>query len=118
MRLRLLMTALSFFSCTTIRAPPAGAPPKTEAGAKARKLIEDGARLVDVRTRGEFEDGHIEGALNIPVDVVKDRAAELEPRDKPVVVYCRSGHRSAIAAKILREAGFSQVYDMGSIRNW
>jgi len=56
---------------------------------------------------------------NVAVSELKGRLRELEPfREKTVVVYCRSGHRSAIAAGILRDAGFTRVYDLGSIHNW
>ena len=49
---------------------------------------------------------------------LKDRLAEREPKDKPLVVYCRTGHRSAAAARMLRDAGFNRVFDLGSIKNW
>ena len=88
------------------------------AGSSVKDKIKAGARIVDVRTPAEFADGAYPGAANIPLSVLPARMRELEPKDKPVVVYCRSGHRSAIAAKILRDAGYSQVYDLGSIRNW
>ena len=75
-----------------------------------------GATLVDVRTPEEFASGHAEGARNIPVDEVGARLAEL-PRDKPVVVYCASGARSAQAAATLARAGYT-VRDMGTLEAW
>ena len=87
-------------------------------GAKARELVTNGARLVDVRTASEFADGHIEGAVNIPVQDLERRVEELEDRSDAVVVYCRSGRRSAQAKKILESAGFAQVYDLGGIGRW
>jgi phage shock protein E len=81
---------------------------------QARALVKDGARLVDVRTPEEFAAGHLEGAINLPVDTLKSRAAaELAPSDAPVVLYCRSGRRSAQAAALLGELGFTQVHDLG-----
>lgn len=84
----------------------------------AHALMEKGGRLVDVRTPSEFASGHLEGALNIPVDQIANRLDELAPKDKPVVLYCRSGARSGRAASILRNAGFSEVHNLGTIGRW
>jgi len=73
--------------------------------------------LVDVRTPEEFSGGHIPGAVNIPLQELETRLTEI-PADSPVVLYCRSGNRSAQAADILREAGYSRVYDLGGINAW
>lgn len=73
--------------------------------------------LVDVRTAEEFASGHIPGAVNIPLQELEGRLAEV-PADSPVVVYCRSGNRSAQAADLLHEAGYTQVYDLGGITAW
>jgi rhodanese-related sulfurtransferase len=86
-------------------------------GAEARKLVENGAILVDVRTIEEFAQGRIEGAKNIPVQNLEARMSEL-PKDKAIVVYCRSGARSSRAMRMLKEKGFTQVYDIGGISNW
>jgi len=73
--------------------------------------------LVDVRTPEEFASGHIQNAVNIPVETLQTRLDEV-PGGVPVVVYCRSGNRSASAAQILVENGFQQVYDLGGIKDW
>lgn len=73
--------------------------------------------LVDVRTPEEFAAGHIPGAVNIAVETLESRLEEI-PTDQPVVVYCRSGNRSATAADILVSAGYNPVYDLGGIINW
>jgi len=74
--------------------------------------------ILDVRTPDEFNEGHIEGAVLIPVDELERRLDEL-PKDKPIITYCRSGVRSRNAANILLENGFSKVYDMkGGIIEW
>ncbi len=73
--------------------------------------------LVDVRTPEEFRTGHIPGALNIDVQVIAQRLDEL-PKNKPIVLYCRSGNRSNIAARMLLRAGYSDVYDLGGIGDW
>jgi phage shock protein E len=87
-------------------------------GAEARQLVHAGARLVDVRTPGEFAAGHIPGAINIPVQQLDSRLGELEPKNATIVVYCRSGSRSATAAGILKNAGFDVVRDLGSMSRW
>lgn len=86
-------------------------------GLRARALVEDGATLLDVRTPAEFAQGHLPNAVNIPVDAIARRVGELD-RTKPVIVYCRSGHRSQGAGKQLRNLGFRDVYDLGSLRSW
>ncbi len=77
------------------------------------------AVLLDVRFMEEYEEIRIPGSILIPVTELADRLDEL-PKDaqKPIVVYCRSGNRSATAAGILIDAGFPLVYDMGGINNW
>jgi rhodanese-related sulfurtransferase len=86
--------------------------------ARARELVSAGARLVDVRSTGEFASGHIDGALNIPVDQLAARIGEIGPKDKPVVVYCASGMRSARAAGLLKSVGFATVEDLGPMSRW
>ena len=86
--------------------------------AEARQLVDRGAFLLDVRTPGEFDSGHVEGAVNIPVQSLAQRLMELPPTDKPVVVYCRSGGRSAQAAALLRQAGWTEVHDVGPMPPW
>jgi len=73
--------------------------------------------ILDVRTPEEFNEAHIEGVMLIPVDTLEDRLNEL-PKDKPIITYCKVGGRSATAAAILVENGFTQVYDMGGITDW
>ena len=84
----------------------------------ARNLVAEGARLLDVRSPEEFAGGHLPGAIHIPVDELQARIYELEPRDAGVVVYCRSGRRSARAAELLRTSGFDAVHDLGSMSDW
>ena len=73
--------------------------------------------IIDVRTKEEYDEGHIGGATLLPVQELEDRLNEL-PKDKPIIVYCRSGNRSRTAAGILVNNGFTQVYDMGGIGDW
>lgn len=80
--------------------------------AKARQMVANGALLLDVRTPGEYADGHVDGAVNIPVQELGSRMKELGPTKRPVVVYCRSGGRSATATGMMRAAGY-EVLDVG-----
>ncbi|MDQ7026898.1 MAG: rhodanese-like domain-containing protein [Anaerolineae bacterium] len=73
--------------------------------------------LIDVRTRQEYAEGFIEGSINIPVEELASRLSEV-PQDIPVVVYCRSGNRSARAATILVENNYGEVYDLGGVIQW
>lgn len=82
-----------------------------------RALVQKGALLVDVRTPDEYASGHVDGALNLPVQELPARLSELGPTSRPVVVYCRSGARSARAAELIRQAGY-QVKDFGPMSAW
>jgi rhodanese-related sulfurtransferase len=96
---------------------PASGNTRSIDGAEARRLVaEEGAFLLDVRSTEEFGSGHVEGATNIPIQELDSRLAEV-PEDKPVVVYCLSGGRSAMAARELTAAG-RDVYDLGPMSAW
>ena len=88
--------------------------------AKARLDSGDDLTLLDVRTREEFAAGHIPGAVCLPVEEVsaETAAAVLPQTDGEILVYCRSGRRSALAAKSLAALGYSRVYDFGGILSW
>lgn len=74
--------------------------------------------LLDVRQPSEFESGHIKGATLIPLGALPDRLAEI-PKDRPIVVYCRSGNRSARAAAFLKEQGYTKVENLsGGMNAW
>jgi phage shock protein E len=85
---------------------------------EAKRLAAAGALLLDVRTPAEFAQGHLPGARNIPVAELPDRLAELDDPARDIVVYCRSGMRSARAAAVLRRAGHRAVHDLGAMTNW
>ncbi|MBK8252815.1 MAG: rhodanese-like domain-containing protein [Polyangiaceae bacterium] len=85
--------------------------------ARAHELVGQGATLVDVRSPEEFTEGHIQGAVNVPVGELGGKLASI-PKDKPVVVYCHSGMRSKRAASALKDAGYTQVYDLGAMSRW
>ena len=74
--------------------------------------------LVDVRTAPEWQQGHIDGAVNVPLSRLGDQLSELHA-DRPLVVYCTSGYRSAIAASLLRREGLPRVADLvGGLGAW
>lgn len=85
-----------------------GAGPQTDYSA----LVKNGAPIIDVRTKGEFQGGHIKGSQNIPLDVLKGHLSKLD-KTKPVIVCCASGMRSASAKGILKSNGFTEVYNGG-----
>jgi phage shock protein E len=76
--------------------------------------IKAGAKIVDVRSPGEFQSGAYPGAVNIPVQELERRLGEL-PTDGPIVVYCASGGRSAAAERLLRTRGFADVVNGGGL---
>ncbi len=78
------------------------------------------AVLLDVRENSEYAEGHIQNSVHIPLSALDKQMAQLESaRGKPVVIGCRSGHRSARACGMLRKAGFEQVYNLrGGVMAW
>lgn|SRR5574341_193757 len=96
----------------------ASVPPGVVDGATAQRLVAAGAKLVDVRTQQEFDAGHVPGAVLIPYDQISSRAPELGSKDTPIVLYCRTGRRTAIAAKALEALGFTRVWDMQGMSSW
>jgi phage shock protein E len=85
-----------------------------------QKLISENKvpyKLVDVRTAEEFASGHIPTAVNIPYDVILDKPPT-EDKSALIVVYCRSGSRSAMAYRSLKGAGYTNVVNFGGIGKW
>jgi rhodanese-related sulfurtransferase len=84
------------------------------------ELIQDGERdylLVDVRTSGEYAGGHIPTAVNIPYQNIVEGLPD-GPKNRLIIVYCRTGSRSGHAERSLRNAGYSNVVDYGGILSW
>jgi rhodanese-related sulfurtransferase len=84
---------------------------------EARKLIEDGAQLVDVRAEHEWEVGRIAGATHLPLAELAERAGEID-KDRPVVLYCRGGNRSTMATQALADAGYDAAKLSEGIVGW
>ena len=81
-------------------------------------MVAAGAVLLDVRTPAEFQQGHLPGAINIPVGEVAARVAEIGPPTTAVVTYCQAGGRSARAAATLTQLGFKKVLNLGPKSAW
>ena len=90
-------------------------------GAKAKALMdsESGYIIIDARTQEEYDQGHIPGAILIPEYEIADRSEkELPDKEQLILVYCRSGRRSKIAAEKLVKLGYSNVKEFGGIIDW
>lgn len=88
-------------------------------GTQARQMISyQGAIVIDVRTTDEYRARHVPGALHFPVESLGMDLHYLGDFNRPIIVYCRSGRRSAAAMKTLIQAGFGEVYNMGPLENW
>lgn len=88
---------------------------------EAKEIMEQNESCVvlDVREKDEYEEGHIAGAILIPYTEIKEQAEEKLPdKEQLILVYCRSGRRSAIAAESLVELGYGNVKDFGGIIDW
>jgi rhodanese-related sulfurtransferase len=87
--------------------------------AKTRLDADKGIIILDVRTKEEFVEKHIPGALLLPVDTIADKASTVIPeKTKTYFIYCRSGNRSATAAAQLVSMGYTSIYDFGGIIDW
>jgi phage shock protein E len=82
-------------------------------GTDFKKLVAEGAIIVDVRTPAEYKSGHIQGSLNIPVDVIKGKVDDLRKKNKTIITCCRSGARSGMVKGILVSAGID-AYNGGA----
>ena len=89
---------------------------KSISSTQAEKLIKDSSDLIiiDVRRYSEFKQGRIPNAINIPVEELEWEIEELKENiDKPILVYCKAGHKSALACQMLEEEGFNNLYNLG-----
>lgn len=84
---------------------------------EARKMVAEGAQLVDVRADHEWEAGRIGGATHVPLAQLPERLGDID-KDRPVVLYCRGGNRSSMAAAALADAGYDAVKLSEGIVGW
>ena len=88
---------------------------------EAKNIMDSGEEhiILDTREQDEFDEGHIPGAILIPYTEIENKAIELMPdKDKLILVYCRSGRRSKIAAESLAKLGYTDVKEFGGIIDW
>lgn len=80
------------------------------------EVINNGATLIDVRSKGEFASGSLKNAINIPLNEISSKVKSLKNKEN-IVVFCRSGMRSKQAQSILKQAGITNVFNGGSLQN-
>ena len=115
---RLLLAALLVLFLAGCGQSPAGASVDISVDEALRLWQNKEAIIIDVRTPGEYRDGHIPGVVNIPLDELEKRIGEI-PKDKKVVLICRTGSRSAQGTRLLRSKGFNNVYNStGGMSTW
>jgi rhodanese-related sulfurtransferase len=112
----LTVTGLALTSCSSTPSPTADPAPQVRVveAAEVQSLLDDGARVLDVRTPEEFAAGHLRGATNLDVQAAdfRQRAGELD-KDATYVLYCRSGGRAGAAGDMLADMGFTDVVNAG-----
>ena len=77
------------------------------------ELVKKGAVILDVRSKSEYDGGHIKNSINIPVDQLQKNLSKLKDRDKTIITCCASGMRSASAKSILQNNGYKNVHNGG-----
>lgn len=82
-----------------------------------RQLLAQGAQLIDVRSTMEFSQGALNGAINLPVNTIQSSIESID-KEKPVLLYCRSGARSGMVQQFLISLGFQDVYNIGSYNKY
>ena len=110
---------LSLLMLTGCAGEPAGYTQISQEKAAELMSTEENYIILDVRTAGEFADGHITGAVNIPNESIGPEVSSLLPdKDQLILVYCRSGNRSKQASQKLSDLGYTQVMEFGGINTW
>ncbi|TXI62246.1 MAG: rhodanese-like domain-containing protein [Flavobacterium sp.] len=120
MKLKVLSLVFLFFGLTSCLKNQADGVQVLDVAKYEKNMAQPDVQLVDVRTPEEFSEGHLENAINIDVtaDDFDAKVASLD-KEKPVMVYCKSGGRSAKASARLKELGFKTITDLeGGITNW
>ena len=116
-----LLTLALPFGCVGCVSDGGSATYEQISGAEAKALMdsESGYVIIDARTQEEYDEGHIPGAILIPEYEIADRAEkELPDKNQLILVYCRSGRRSKIAAEELVKLGYTNVKEFGGIIDW
>lgn len=121
----LVLAAVTLFSCQVfaVESENSGALPDFDLGLASRLLDEENGLLLDIRTEAEFQLGHITGATFIPFLEFSQYLSKIEKlpnndRDRPIVLYCRTGRRAGIVKKVLLQEGYTRVTNMGGMKAW
>lgn len=119
----LALIALPLSGCTKLTPTPKEEKQEyqTITSEKAKEMIDNDPDIIilDVRTEEEYNSGHIENALLIPDSDIESQApTALTDKEATILVYCRSGRRSALASKKLSDLGYTNIYDFGGILDW
>ena len=117
----LLLAVLMLTACGQDKENDQGAVYVNITAEEAKKIMdtEEGYIILDVRTQEEYDQGHIPGAIVISHEEIEEKANEMLPnKDQLILVYCRSGRRSKIAAEALVELGYTNIKEFGGIINW
>ena len=117
----LLLAVLMLTACGQDKENDQGAVYVNITAEEAKKIMdtEEGYIILDVRTQEEYDQGHIPGAILIPHTEIDARAEEvLTDKDQLILVYCRSGRRSKLAAEALVELGYTNIKEFGGIIDW
>ncbi len=121
-KLILILTALMLLpACGQAKEKDQGAVYMNITAAEAKQIMDsqEGYMILDVRSQSEYDEGHIPGAILIPNTEIEARAEEnLPDKDQLILVYCRSGRRSKMAAEILAELGYTNIREFGGIIDW
>ena len=81
----------------------------------AREWLNKGARVIDVRSEGEYQEKHLPGAVNIPLNRLRDEIARFAPdKEQPLLLHCLSGGRSGMGTSMLKKMGYRNVFNLGS----
>ena len=117
----LLLAVLMLTACGQDKENDQGAVYVNITAGEAKQIMdsEEGYIILDVRTQEEYDQGHIPGAIVISHEEIEEKANEMLPnKDQLILVYCRSGRRSKIAAEALVELGYTNIKEFGGIINW
>ena len=117
----LLLAVMMFTACGQDKENDQGAVYVNITAEEAKEIMdtEEGYVILDVREQDEYDAGHISGAILIPYTQIEAKANEMLPdKDQLILVYCRSGCRSKIAAEALAELGYTNIKEFGGIIDW
>ena len=117
----LLLAVMLLTACGQAKENDQGAVYVNITAEEAKQIMdsEEGYIILDVRTREEYDQGHIPGAIVIPHEEIAEKAEDvLTDKDQLILVYCRSGRRSKIAAEALVELGYTNIKEFGGIIDW